>query len=319
MKISTTILAAGLLGGLATSQGQLEIHPGTTLDLGGFPAESAPVAAFELANTGTAPLRVVNVSAKCPCLDPVVYEKTIPPGGSTPLDVFIDGNLLSGSFDKQIHLWVGAPATTNIELAIKGTANRAIDGAPKFIFSGRIPLGQAWSTNLLLHVRSDLAEKPQLRMEGLSPLEAKLVPAPAPGQTGLKLRMPPQTRPLQWQNKIALFFPNHPAIPARIIAINGCGGGTLTPSAQKLKASAEGASFLLQRTYPAGTAPRPAPLSCATPGVSIRETPLPEAGKSSVHLSFSGEFLQRSQKEGRIAIQLLAEGFVPASLVVEPR
>jgi len=318
MKMSRTMLAASLLGGLATSHAQLEIRPGTTLDLGGFPAESAPVAAFELANTGTAPLRVRNVSAKCPCLDPVVYEKTIPPGDSTPLDVFIDGNQLSGPFAKPIQLWIGTPTPTNIELAVKGTAHRAIDGAPKFIFSGRIPLGQPWGTNLLLNIRPDLSEKPLLRTEGLSPLEAGLVSAPVPGQIGLKLRMPPQAKPLLWKNKISLSFPGHPAIPARTIAINGCCGGTLTPSAQKLKASAEGASLVLQRTYPDGAPPRPAPLSCPDPGISIREVPLPEFGKSTVHFSFSKKLLQQLGKEKRIPIQLVAEGFVPASLVLEP-
>jgi hypothetical protein len=49
----------------------------------------------------------------------------------------------------------------------------------------------------------------------------------------------------------------------------------------------------------------------------IQETPLPELGKSTIHLSFSEAFLQHAKKEGRIAIQLLAEGFIPANLVVE--
>jgi hypothetical protein len=129
--------------------------------------------------------------------------------------------------------------------------------------------------------------------------------------------MPPQTTPLLWGNKIALSFPNHPSIPKQIIAINGCCGGILTPSTQKLKASTQGANFILQRTDPSGVSPHPSPLSCSTPGILIQETPLPELGKSTIHLSFSEAFLQHAKKEGRIAIQLLAEGFIPANLVVE--
>ena len=318
MRLAHTIRIAILYGSLIiSSQAQLKIRPSTTLDLGDFPAEAAPIARFELVNVGTNRLRMIEAKTECACFEPVLYEKSISPSGSTPMDIFINGNLLSGPFEKKIHLRMVPPAPTPIVVTVKGIAHPAVNAFPKFIFSGRIPLGHVWSTNLLLNVRSGLIEKPALHITGNALLKGSLLPASTAGQIGIQLRIPPQTKPIQWEDELVLSFPSNPAIPETVIEINGYCGGTLQPSAQKIKATAMGATLTLQRIYPDGVPPRPTSLICTTPGVSLQETSLPTVGKSRVQLRFSTEFLQRLEKEKRIAIQLATEGFLPVGLVME--
>lgn len=310
------LFAAVLLGGTSVVQARLEIRPAASLDLGGFPAESAPVASFELVNTGSNSLRIAKVESGCNCFEPVAYEKSIPPGGSTPLDVFINGNLLSGSFEKEILLRIGGETPTNATLTIKGTARPAIPNAPKFVFAGRTAVGQPWETNILLHVRQDLTETPTLRMEGRSRLKGELAPTATTDQFNIKISMPPQPEPFYWESRIVLSFSESPAIPPIPIKANGYNGGTLHVSPGKVKPAGKSASFILQRTYPAGAIPNPTQLHGNETGIEIRETPLPKLGKSRVELTFSEAFLQRLEEEGRIAVSLSVKGFIPTTLVV---
>jgi len=325
MKSPKLLIAIGLLGGGLATSAQLKIHPAPSLDLGEFPAEAAPTARFELFNQGSKTLPIVEVISGCDCLEPIAYEKLIQPKESVPLDVLINGSLLSGPFKKEILIRIGGKNPTNAVLKIRGTARRAIPDAPQFIFAGRTAIGQPWETNLLLRVRADLTETPILRIEGNPNLhgelektqskEAQMEPRPP---IILHLRIPPQAEPFYWENRIILSFSESPAPPPTIINVNGYSGGTLHPSLQILKATAKGASFTLRRNGPSGTHPDPAPLICKTPGVDANETPLPgRVGQSTVQLTFSGEFLQQLKRETRIVLQLDAKGFIPITLAAE--
>jgi len=117
---------------IATSA-QLKIHPAPSLDLGEFPAESAPTARFELFNRGSNKLPIVEVISGCDCLEPIAYGKQIQSKESVPLDVLINGNLLSGPFEKEILIRIGGENPTNAVLKIRGTAR------PPIILHLRIP------------------------------------------------------------------------------------------------------------------------------------------------------------------------------------
>ncbi len=321
MKLQQILFAAVLLGGTPAPQAGLEIRPAPLLDLGEFPGESAPVANFELVNAGSNTLRIVEIKSGCTCFEPILFEKEIPPGASTPMDVFINGNLLSGHFEKKILLRIGGETPTNAVLKIKGTSRPAILDAPKFVFTGRTAFGQSWETNILLHVRQDLTKPPTLRLEGNPELHGELKETQSEmdrPSINLHLRMPPQTEPFYWEGRIILAFRESPAIPPILIKVNGYSGGTLHPSPNKIKPSGKIASFILQRTYPTGATPSPAQIQCSESGVAIQETPLPELGKSRVELIFSETFIQQLQQEDRITIPLSAKGFIPTTLVVEP-
>ncbi len=317
MKTKNALCMASLLGSLAVSQAQLEIRPSLSMDVGDFPAESAPTASFELVNTGSESLPIIEVKSDCYCFNPVVYTPKIPAHGSTPLDVFIDADLLAGPFEKTVHVRIGGKNATNAVLKVKGTVHHAILGIPRFMATDRTAIQQPWSTNLLLTLRKDLSETPVLRVKGHPRFEGTLLSTPTPGQFNLHLCMPAQQKPTYWESRVVLSFEQTPAIRPTMIKINGYAGGTLHPSVQKLRIAKNKASITLQRIYPAGTPPHPAPLRCNRRGVSIKETH-GTPGQSKVEFSFSADFLKQLATEGRIAIQLITEGFIPVGLVVEP-
>ena len=305
------ILVALLWGGSACAR--LQVLPGSAVDLGSFPAESAPTASFELLNKGDAPLHIAGIESGCACFDPVVYQNAIPPGGRVPLDVFINGSKLNGPFEKQILLQVGPPSPTNAILTIKGNARRALPGAPPLVFAGILPLGQPWNTNLELRVRDDLEARPTLHIDGFPGLGGELLPSQNPHRFLLQLHTPPSNTPLSWQGEAVIRFEGVPKIPPVSIKVSGCNGGILQPSTTRLRLVRNTAIFTLQRQPPA-----PAPITCATAGVEIEETPLPTPGKSRIRLLFSKPLLQRLKQGQRIPVRLEAKGFVPANLVVEP-
>ncbi len=317
MKIKKALCMASLLSSLAASQAQLVVRPSLSIDVGDFSAESAPAASFELVNTGSESLPIIEVKSDCYCFNPVVYTRKIPPLGSTPLDVFIDADLLDGPFEKTVRVRIGGKNATNVVLKVKGTVHHAILGTPRFIATDRTATDRPWSTNLLLTLRKDLSETPVLRVGGHPRFEGTLVPAQNPGQFNLHLCMPSQQKPAYWESRVVLSFEQTPAIRPTMIKINGYAGGTLHPSIQKLRIAKNKASITLQRIYPAGTPHQPAPLRSNRRGVSVNETHGTH-GQSMVEFSFSDGFLKQLAKEGRIAIQLASEGFIPVGLVVEP-
>ena len=316
MRLKHALCAANLLGALATSQAQLAIRPSPSMDVGEFPAESAPTASFELLNTGPESLQIIEVKSDCRCFTPLVYTPKIPARGSTPLDVFIHADLLDGPFEKTILVRIGGKDATNAMLTVKGTVHHAILGIPRFIATDRTATDRPWSTNLLLTLREDLSETPVLRVGGHPRFEGTLVPAQNPGQFNLHLCMPAQQKPTYWESRVVLSFEQTPAIRPTMIKINGYAGGTLHPSIQKLRVEKNSASITLQRIYPAAIPPRPAPLRSNRRGVSIKETH-GTPGQSTVEFSFSADFLKQLATEGRIAIQLFTDGFIPTTIVVE--
>lgn len=316
MKNKKALCLVSLLGSLAVSQARLVVRPSLSIDVGDFPAESAPAANFELVNTGSESLPIIEVKSDCHCFNPVIYTQNIPSCGSTPLDVFIDADLLAGSFKKTVRVRIGGKTATNVVLEVKGTVHHAILGAPRFIATDRTAIDRPWSTNLLLTLRKDLSEIPVLRIGGHPQFKGTLIPAQTPGQFNLHLCMPAQQKPVYWESRVVLSFDQTPAIRPTMIKVNGYAGGTLHPSVQKLHVIKNKVSITLQRIYPAGTPPRPAPLRSNRRGVSIKEIQGTH-GQSRVEFSFSDDFLNQLAKEERIPIQLATEGFIPATLVVE--
>ncbi len=316
MRLKYALCTASLLGALATSQAQLAIRPSPSMDVGEFPAESAPTASFELLNTGPESLQIIEVKSDCRCFTPLVYTPKIPARGSTPLDVFIHADLLDGPFEKTILVRIGGKDATNAVLTVKGTVHHAILGIPRFIATDRTAIHQPWSTNLLLTLRKDLSETPTLRLGGHPQFEGKLVSTKNPRQFNLHLCMPALQKPAYWESQVVLSFDQTPAIRPRTIKVNGYAGGTLHPSVQKLSGTKKRAPITLQRIYPTGTPHQPAPLRCNRPGVSIKETHGTQ-GQSTVEFSFSEGFCKQLATEGRIAIPLVTDGFIPTTLVVE--
>jgi hypothetical protein len=294
--------------------GGLRIQPPLLFDLGEFPAESNRVATFTLTNTKSNALRIVELESCCAFLEPVLYEKTIAAGSSTPLDVIIDAHALSGPFEKSVSLSTDAPGPKTRTLWIKGTALPAISTPSPQVFAGRIPPGQAWSTNLAVTVRNGLSGRLIATARSNVGMEAHPKKAEE-----LSIFVPAQRKPMRWQGAISLMLEGNPQLPPVTIHLEGYIGGSLYPVPGKLNLTGDGpvqAGIMLYRKNPPTPPPALSPLRCSDPTIGIGEKTGAD-GQSTVTLEFPASFMQRLKAEKRIPVELRAEGCIPAVLIIE--
>lgn len=293
----------------------LEIQPGMVLDLGTFKAESPPDASFKLVNATSNTFPILTVESTCTCVEPVVYQKKIPPGATIPLDLFLQTSHFIGPFEEGIRLELGGEYPTNIILHVKGTAQPPLSGPPRFLAFPPIPLHRAWSTNLTLKVRSDIQEIPQLRFIGNPPVKVLLSPAPTPNEFVLQFNLSPQSKPLRWEGEVQLFFPDS-SLPGRSAKASGNVGGRFLLSSFRVPLRGTQAEIHLRRIYPSGVPHHPAPIQSNLSGVTIRETSA-SLDRSRLDLSFSPERMEQIKKESNLRIRLSSEGFFPVEVVVQ--
>lgn len=317
VRLPKLMLCIGLLAGAAAVHGELQVAPVDGVELGTFLAEAAPLASFELVNTGTEVVRIVRANSDCSCLEPVVYADRIAPGERIPLDVYVDGTQLSGFFEKTVSLTVAGTQATNVVLRIKGTARPAVSGLPRFVDAPRLAVGEAWETNLAFTVREDLQHGQAVDSMGNMVLEVGLVRGKERGAYGLHLAVPPSPVPLSWENSLLISFRGRPEIPAVRVLVRGYIGGTLHPAAPVMAVSSASATLDVRRDVPASAAQAPSPIHCDRPGVRLEESPVVN-GTSTLQFHFPEDFMRQLKKDGRIPLQLKAAGFLPATIVAKP-
>jgi hypothetical protein len=310
------VAAMGVLLALcpANAANGLHILPGRTVDLGTFPAESSQTATFTLSNTTSHAIHIENIESCCAYLELIIYEKTIAPGASIPLDVFIDAHALDGPFNKSVSFAASGSMHQTTHLRIKGTAVPAIAIPSRYVFSGRIALGRAWSTNLAITVRGGLAGKLVAEARSNVGLAAHLNET-----NGLQLTVPPQRNPRRWQAEVHLRLEGQPHLPPVPIQLGGYIGGSLVPQPSKLvlgDAESAQATIALFRESPIDAPSTHGPLQCSPSDIEIEEEYGAE-GESTVTLKCPTSFMQRLKTEKRIRIQLSAAGFIPAIIVAE--
>ncbi|WP_372846368.1 DUF1573 domain-containing protein [Pontiella sp.] len=307
------VAAVTVISPIARSDDGLRIQPGRIFDLGEFPAESNRVATFTLSNTSSNALRIANLASCCAFLEPVLYETTLAPGGHTPLDVIVDARALSGPFEKSVTFSTDAPASPPRTIWIKGTARPAISTSATHVFAGRIEPGQGWSTNLSVTVRSDVSGRLIATARSNIGMEALLHPA------GLSFFVPAQLKPMRWQGTVLLELDGNPQRPPVVLHLEGYVGGSLFPVPGKLNLAGDGptqAGVTLYRKNPPTAPAAPAQLHCSEPTIRIGEKPGAD-GESTVTLEFPACFMRRLKAEKRIPVELRAEGFIPAVLILE--
>ncbi|MDF7800709.1 DUF1573 domain-containing protein [Pontiellaceae bacterium B1224] len=295
----------------STAANGLRIEPKDVLDLGNFAAESNQTATFTLHNTGNETVRIGPVESCCSYLKPIVYERTIAPGGSVAFDALIDANVLSGPFDKTISLSIAETKRQTVTLRVKGNAQPAILVPSSRIYVGHIPLQQGWSTNLVFAMRNGISGTPVTEVRSNQDLTATT------GKSNeLTFSFPPQSEPRRWQATILLRIEGMPHLPPVPIHLEGCNGGSLHPLPRKLVLSSKNpkATITMHRKLPVAAVPTP--LRCSIPTIGITES-VGSGDSSTVQLVFPTGFMQRLKAEQRIQIELSAEGCLPAVLTVE--
>lgn len=295
----------------------LVVKPASGIDLGEFAAESNQTACFTLQNNSTNSITIGKVESCCATLEPVVYERRIAPGQDIPLDVLLEGGSQIGPFSKQVKIFTTDSDKPQI-LQIKGNARPAIMPDSAQLFTGWTPLNEQWSTNLTVKIRDGLNGPLKVMVQANATLTASATPL-GDGRHRITLTLPPQTSARSWQGTLLLRLENQPLPRPVMIPLSGCFGGSLhiVPQTVKLKHSGrQTVELTLSRRSPAGSA-TPAPLRCSRPQIRITEHPgKADAVRLTLHLP--ADFVDKLEKGKRYPIELTAEGYVPATLILEP-
>jgi len=99
------------------------------VDLGDLPKGSSSVARFELQNTGTADLEILDVLPSCGCTV-VTFDEVIPPGGVGSLTATLHTETLVGEVAKGITLLTNDPAASRAHLLIRAAVVTAVRVLP---------------------------------------------------------------------------------------------------------------------------------------------------------------------------------------------
>ncbi|MBN2704479.1 MAG: DUF1573 domain-containing protein [Pontiellaceae bacterium] len=292
---------------------ELTILPESTLELGEFPAETEHIGTFTLTNTTDRTIRLKEITSCCAFISPILFEKEIAPGRSTPLDVLIDARLLEGPFTKYLTLTTDDPENPETRLWINGTAVPALSTPNPHLFAGWIPQNQEWSTNLTIHVRSDITN--QLRVTSTSGFNLEHRLEKQAGNYRLQLRMPPTQQAESW--KVQLQILAGTAAPPLNISIEGHVGTQLLPQTAVLGVSEKTASFGLVRKAADLKNTSTAPLKTSTSGIDIEELKSSALDKSTINLRLSDSLFQELKDKRRIPLELTAEECIPAVIILE--
>lgn len=291
------------------------VLPDTTIELGTFPAETEQTSTFTLTNSTDRTIVLKQITSCCAFITPILYENKIAPGRSTPLDVLIDARLLEGPFSKYLTLITNDPDNPETKLWINGTATPALTTPESHLFAGWIPLNQEWSTNLTIHVRSDITNKLSIASTSGTALELRLAKQEENYQ--LHLRMPPNKQAESW--KAQLQIQAGASAPPLNISIEGHVGTQLLPQTTILGVSRKTASFSLIRQAANQKNISAAPLNTSTEGIDIEELKSPTLNKSTINLRISESLFKELKEKRRLPLKLTAEDCIPVVIILEYR
>ncbi|NLX24852.1 MAG: DUF1573 domain-containing protein [Lentisphaerae bacterium] len=299
------------LAGLCANE--LTILPESTLELGEFPAETEQIGTFTLTNTTDRTIRLKEITSCCAFISPILYEKQIAPGRSTPLDVLIDARLLEGPFTKYLTLTTDDPDNPETRLWINGTAVAALRTPNPHLFAGWIPKNEDWSTNLTIHVRSDITN--QLRVSSIHGFDLEPHLEKQENNYSLHLRMPPQKLAVHWETSLQI--QGGTATPPLNISIEGHVGTQLLPQTAVLGVSEKTVSFDLVRKAADLKNISTAPIKTSISGINIEERKSSALDRSTINLRLSDSLFQELREKRRIPLELTAEDCIPAVIILE--
>jgi hypothetical protein len=113
---------------------KLTIEGGATFDFGDIYRGQKVSHLFTIKNEGTDTLVISNVSASCGCTAGMVSTRTIPPRGTSDLNVSFDSHGYSGGVVKTVTITSNDPVSPSVQAAIKANVITVFESSPSFIF-----------------------------------------------------------------------------------------------------------------------------------------------------------------------------------------
>lgn len=173
-------LGAGLLCltpalGTATGPAPQVSLTETTHDFGKVFEDAALTHTFVIANTGAAPLEILDVDPDCECTVPR-YDRRIPPGGRGEITLTLKPYSVIWQFIKETKVRLNDPERPEVVLTLKGAAQPFIEIKPSHIIHlrGTLPAEMEAQVRFISHLptpweikefRTDIPEKIEVALK----------------------------------------------------------------------------------------------------------------------------------------------------------
>lgn len=174
--IVSLVILTGALCGLAHAQPRINLHGGTTIDLGTLYRGEVKTRTVTVSNTGTDTLVVEHVRSSCGCTGTMLSTSRIPPGGKGTLQLTLDTRNLSGSVTKGVTISSNSMGSPTTDIRLLATVREEIVLKPQQFWFKDAEVGQASKAAILLRN----AGSDTLRLRGSrSTMEGLTVDVPA--------------------------------------------------------------------------------------------------------------------------------------------
>ncbi|BBO34287.1 DUF1573 domain-containing protein [Lacipirellula parvula] len=195
--------------------------------------------AFKLTNSGQETLLINRVLTSCSCTTAEVGSKSIPPGGSTTLNVKLDLHLLRGPQNRSVLVQSNDPRTPALQLDLKGNSIYHVDLSPPHLALGDTKGSEPFSGIVTVTAGKgiDALNVEQTRTSGDN-VEAELEAVEEGKRYLVKVKVKPQQEAAESQRWVKLMT-DHPGeykeinIPiltsAQLASSNGVGSSALPP------------------------------------------------------------------------------------------
>jgi len=151
----------------------------TAHDFGQVFEDAALTHTFVIANTGAAPLEILDVDPDCECTASR-YDRRIPPGGRGEITLTIKPYSVIWQFKKETKVRLNDPAHPEVVLTLKGAAQPFIEIKPSHVvhLRGTLPAEMQSQVRFISHlptpweikeVRTDIPEKIELALKAEKP------------------------------------------------------------------------------------------------------------------------------------------------------
>lgn len=160
---------------MAEEAGRIEVVGKDCVDFGKYPAREKKVAVYQIRNSGTGKLEILNIRKTCGCASAVCDKKVLETNETANVEVVILPNSIFGLYSKNTFVESSDPANKFLRLTVAGNSIPIIEVNPSLeINAGRIKTNSTWSQSFDLKATEPGVSLGDLKTESNYKVESKL-------------------------------------------------------------------------------------------------------------------------------------------------
>jgi len=176
-RVSAVSILVLLLASISVAEeaGRIEVVGKDSVDFGKYHAREKKVAAYQIRNTGSGKLEILNVRKTCGCASATCDKKVLQTNETANVEVVILPNSIFGLYSKNTFVESTDPNNRFLRLTVTGNAIPLLDVKPALeLNAGRIKTNAAWSQSFALKTTEPGVILGDLKTDSNYKVDAKL-------------------------------------------------------------------------------------------------------------------------------------------------